>query len=352
MSTLESLKQTAITYWAPADGCFYVETALAPSIKGIGDTAEEAQTSFDDSLIKSFEKLRGGNQTRAGRPAKNGVNIHAQISQASKDLLDELGNALTLGQGETLDCAIFAFSKQVYKKKTKLLIVSPPRKLVPVLIYSTKPIEGEVFKFRSDSKSCAADFDSHLRWEPNQPRHYRWFDEREHPIDFIAKIQTIETISVNPFLFEVAVEVTAVPPFAQKISEDEVESAQRQLRYIEQTENDGDDELSVSITCECDSDALEIQDWGCDMCPACKPAFYSINNADFKLRYGRTSRFSFQYPDLELAWEAHSGQIWKIWVKCPYFVGSLEKAPCELMLRALNYLNDFCVRATASRVAD
>jgi hypothetical protein len=319
----------------------------------MGDTVEEAQANFNNRLIESFEKIRNSSQTRAGRPSKNGVNIHAQISPVSKSLLDELGNTLALSQGEILDCAIFAFSKQVHKKKTKLLIVSPPRKLVPVLTYFTKPTEGAVFKFRSDSKSCAAEFDSHLRWLPEEPRHYRWFDELEQPIDFIAKIQTIKTISANPFLFEAAIQVTALPTFAQKTSAEEVQFAQRQLRYIEQTET-GDEDTKNSaasvVECVCDSNAHDIKVWGCDKCPACKPAFHIINRADFKLRYGRDSRFSFQYPDLELAWEAHSGQIWKLWVKCPYHVGSLEMAPCKLMLRALDYLDDFCIRATVGQV--
>jgi len=352
MASFQAIKQTAIPYWDVESGCYLAATPLAPSITGMGDSANEAKANFTSAFVDNFDLIKSTvNHGKSGRPAKNGVNIHAQVSSATKDLIDEMSNTLGLSQGEIFDCAVFALSKQVRREKPKLLIVSPPRKIVPIASYKANPEPGVVFTFRSNSESCASKFDGQMRWEPEQPWHYQWFDEAGQPTDFIGKLKSIKTVTAKPFLFEVTLMIEAIPSFAQKIEPGAIRAAQRLFEYIENDEKSEDEMQTLpakKIECICNSNKLDIGNWGCSKCLACSPAYGLINAADFKLRYGRDTKFSQHYSDFELTWDAIIGDNWQIWIKSAEHAGALSAAPCDLMLKALSHLDQFCSAAIYS----
>lgn len=353
MASLASVKATAISFWDDDAECFIVHSPLLPTLFVEGDSEAEAHSAFDDMLVESFDQSKTAiSRTKSGRPAKNGINIHAQITPETKRLMDDLSNLLDISQGELIDCATFAFDKSVKRRKPKLLIVSPPRKLVPIFSYKGAIAPRSVLKFETTHEGCASRFDGQVRWQPEQPWHYRWFNELNQPIDFIGKIKSTTLISSRPFLYSVELDVQHVPSFAQKTTTDEIVNAQKQLKYIEQNDKDCKEERFMDtlflenklakLNCSCNPLEHEIEDWGCSKCVACKNAYDEIDKTQSHFKFNcRAEKFARMYGNLELVWESVASNSWDVWIKQSDYVGRLSSAPCDLMLQVIPLLDNF-----------
>ncbi len=111
MITKKTLLATAVCYWSEEDDSYVVETPLFPRAVGVGDTPREAREHFEEMLSEIYEDYATGNvlgYNKAGRPAKNGVNLHTSIRPNTKSEIDRLAKALDISQGEVIDFAIFA----------------------------------------------------------------------------------------------------------------------------------------------------------------------------------------------------------------------------------------------------
>ncbi len=351
MFPFATIQRTAILDWSDEDECFTMESPLAPRIVGTGYTQEEARAAFEEILSGTYSQLKSqgvSEQSKSGRPIKNGVNIHAQVKQQTKNLMADMAEKLGLSQGEVLDCAVFALNKQVSKKSPKLLVVSPPRQLIDVHSYSRAIAPNTEFTFKTNDRACASQFDGRLRWDTDEPCHYRWFDEQGVPVDFIAKLKKTQTISEEPFLFEVTLDIQYVPEFIQKTAPEDIDWAQRELQHIRRErkyENMmGESNNSASVFCTCDSTLGGVENWGCNECSECKKAYPAIATAIRQLKFGGKNQVKFakQYDSFQLVWEAISANNWQIWIKTNNHVVTLLNAPCELMLAAIPCLRDFC----------
>jgi predicted RNase H-like HicB family nuclease len=113
-----SIRKSATCWWSPDDGMYLVESPLFERVGAQGNTEAEAMSQFETNLEFAYEQLLHNNvgaYDKSGRPAKNGVHIHVQVKTDTKKILSEMTKELGITQGELIDWALFALSRQQTK---------------------------------------------------------------------------------------------------------------------------------------------------------------------------------------------------------------------------------------------
>lgn len=129
-----AINKTTVCYWSVPDDCYVAESSVLPRTAGIGDTKQEALESLDEmmaELIQDLDKGRIAGYGKRGRPAKNGVRIHAQVSKQVKEFINKEAKRLGVSQGEFINhlCLIYRIHTDADKEK----IIKPPMK--GILVY-------------------------------------------------------------------------------------------------------------------------------------------------------------------------------------------------------------------------
>jgi len=96
---------TAISWYNKEDEAFVVQSPLFERVLGVAESEPEAWALFheflDDAYVAYLEgKLVG--YEKPGRPAKNVVDIHAQVKPEVKKYLVEQAKALGISQGDVI----------------------------------------------------------------------------------------------------------------------------------------------------------------------------------------------------------------------------------------------------------
>jgi hypothetical protein len=101
---------TAVCRWDEKEKCFIVQSPLYDALKGIAETKEEAWEIFEDFLDDAYtsylEGRLGGMYAQRGRPAKNRVNVNAQVKPETRDEVKALAAELGCSQGEVIDYVV------------------------------------------------------------------------------------------------------------------------------------------------------------------------------------------------------------------------------------------------------
>ena len=81
---------------------------------GIAKSKKEAWEIFDDLLdamyIKYLEGKTVGQYAKRGRPAKNRIDVHAQVQLKTKRAIDKIALAYGISKGEAIDMLAFGSS--------------------------------------------------------------------------------------------------------------------------------------------------------------------------------------------------------------------------------------------------
>lgn len=90
---------------------YEVQSPLYERVIGLGSTEKEAWKIYKELLDDMWIAHLEGNLTKKatpGRPAKDGVNIHAQITPESKAIIDRISTALGISRGDFLSFSVAA----------------------------------------------------------------------------------------------------------------------------------------------------------------------------------------------------------------------------------------------------
>ncbi|MDR3617346.1 MAG: hypothetical protein P4L53_27565 [Candidatus Obscuribacterales bacterium] len=113
-----SIRKSAICWWSAEDGVYLVESPLFDRVGAQGNSKAEALSQFDVNLEFAYEQLlhnNVGGYDKSGRPPKNGVHVHVQIKPDTKEILTNMTKEFGITQGELIDWALFALSRQQTK---------------------------------------------------------------------------------------------------------------------------------------------------------------------------------------------------------------------------------------------
>jgi predicted RNase H-like HicB family nuclease len=107
------IRKTAICYWSKEDECYLMQSPLCEGVLGVGDTAEEAETTFNDLLSDTYEAYLEGRvpgYDKPGRPAKGGVSFDTNIQPSTKECLKEIAAKIGCSMGEAVDYLVFQYN--------------------------------------------------------------------------------------------------------------------------------------------------------------------------------------------------------------------------------------------------
>jgi predicted RNase H-like HicB family nuclease len=112
MISKDSIRRTAVCRWSDEDECFVVESPLFDRVIGTGYTAQEAQALFESMLDGAYAEIKAGNvigYNKAGRPAKEGVQLNCRVKQHTHEGVAQLAKDLDISQGEVVDVLAFHY---------------------------------------------------------------------------------------------------------------------------------------------------------------------------------------------------------------------------------------------------
>lgn len=120
----DTIKKTAICRYEQREKVYIVESPLLDILHGIAETEEESWDIFYDLLdsmyIKYLEGKRVGNFGK-GRPAKNRIDLHAQIQARTKEKIDQVAADLGISKGEAIDCLAFGYVAPPKSQKNNMV---------------------------------------------------------------------------------------------------------------------------------------------------------------------------------------------------------------------------------------
>ena len=118
----DTIKKTAICRYEQKEKVYIVESPLLDILHGISETEKEAWEIFYDLLDAMYIKYLEGKHVGSfgkGRPAKNRIDLHAQVQARTKEKIDQVSKDLGISKGEAIDCLAFGYMPPSKSAKTQ-----------------------------------------------------------------------------------------------------------------------------------------------------------------------------------------------------------------------------------------